>query len=138
MIISHRAEETQSLGARWAEFLRPGAVVALTGDLGTGKTHFVQGLARGLGHAGAVTSPTFTLLHEYRGGRLPLFHGDFYRLASAAEALAIGLEEIWDAGGICVLEWGDKFPAILPPETRRVHFAMKSETREISGLRELE
>ncbi len=105
-------------GASLAAELPAGAVVALVGGLGAGKTHFTKGLALGLGHEGAVTSPTFTLVHEYRGGRLPLFHFDLYRLDSAVEALALGWEEYLEAGGVCVVEWADKFPELLPPGTQ--------------------
>ena len=107
--------ETAALGARLARDATAGEVWALVGDLGAGKTHFVQGIAAGLGAAAQVTSPTFTLVHEYTGGRLPLFHFDLYRLRSEEEALALGWEEYLDAGGLMVVEWADKFPALLPP-----------------------
>ena len=100
-----------------AEGLRGGEVLALCGELGAGKTHFTQGLARGLGiDPSAVTSPTFTLVHEYGGGRLPLYHFDFYRLESAEEALAIGWEEyLDDPCGVVLVEWANKFPQLFPP-----------------------
>ncbi len=107
-------EDTLSLGASVAEGLEAGAVLGLMGRLGSGKTHFVKGLARGLGCVGEVTSPTFTLVHEYTGGRLPLFHLDLYRLESEEELWAIGWEEYLDAGGVIAVEWADKFPAVLP------------------------
>ena len=117
------SEETVALGRRLAADARPGDVWALVGDLGAGKTHFVQGVTAGLGAAGAATSPTFTLVHEYTGGRLPVFHFDFYRLENAFEALALGWEEyIDDSGGLTLVEWADKFPAILPPGTRWLRF----------------
>ncbi len=117
------AEETVALGRRLADGARPGDVWALAGDLGAGKTHFVQGVAAGLGAAGTATSPTFTLVHEYMGGRLPVFHFDFYRLEDAAEALALGWEEyVDDGGGLTLVEWADKFPALLPPGTRWLRF----------------
>ena len=116
-------QETVALGRRLAAAARPGDVWALVGDLGAGKTHFVQGVAAGLGAAGAATSPTFTLVHEYIGGRLPVFHFDFYRLENAAEALALGWEEYLDeGGGLTLVEWADKFPALLPPGTRWLRF----------------
>ena len=114
--------ETAALGARLARDAAPGEVWALVGDLGAGKTHFVQGVAAGLGASAGVTSPTFTLVHEYTGGRLPLFHFDLYRLRSAEEALDLGWEEYLDAGGLVVVEWADKFPALLPPAARWFHF----------------
>jgi tRNA threonylcarbamoyladenosine biosynthesis protein TsaE len=116
-ITSHSPGETFALGRRFAERLRPGDVVALDGDLGAGKTQFVKGLAAGLGHDGEVTSPTFTLVHEYTGGRLPLFHFDFYRMESEAEVLRIGLDDYLDAGGVAAIEWAGKFPALLPRGT---------------------
>jgi tRNA threonylcarbamoyladenosine biosynthesis protein TsaE len=99
-------------------------VLALCGELGAGKTQFVKGLAAGLGYQGEVTSPTFTLIHEYLGGRLPLYHFDFYRLETEDEALRLGLEEYFLGDGVCVVEWADKFPALLPPGTRWLHFAI--------------
>lgn len=126
-IISHSTAETIAAGRAVAEGCGPGAVIALCGDLGAGKTHFVKGLAVGLGCEGEVTSPTFTLVHEYRGGRLPLFHFDLYRLESADEALALGLDDYLEAGGVCVFEWADKFPELLPPEARRFDFRLGAE-----------
>ena len=114
--------ETAALGERLARAAAAGEVWALVGDLGAGKTHFVQGVAAGLGAPAGVTSPTFTLVHEYTGGRLPLFHFDLYRLRSAEEALQLGWEEYLDAGGLVVVEWADKFPALLPPAARWFHF----------------
>ncbi len=116
-------EETSALGCRLAADARPGDVWALAGDLGAGKTHFVQGVAAGMGASGPATSPTFTLVHEYPGGRIPVFHFDFYRLENASEALALGWEEyIDDGGGLTLVEWADKFPALLPPGTRWLRF----------------
>lgn len=114
---SRHPSETAALGRRLAAAAAPGEVWALAGTLGAGKTHFVQGVAAGLGCDAAVTSPTFTLVHEYPGGRLPLYHFDFYRLKNAAEALALDLDEYLDGDGLTVIEWGDKFPELLPART---------------------
>ena len=114
--------QTAARGRALAADARPGEVWALVGDLGAGKTHFVQGIAAGVGALGPATSPTFALVHEYVGGRLPVFHFDFYRLETAGEALALGLEEYFDGGGLTVVEWADKFPALLPPGTRWFRF----------------
>jgi tRNA threonylcarbamoyladenosine biosynthesis protein TsaE len=122
-IISHSAEETAAAGRALAAKLRRGDVLALCGELGAGKTHFAKGVAAGLAANAAVTSPTFTLIHEYVGGRLPLYHFDFYRLEDEDEALKIGLDEYLDGDGVCVIEWADKFPALLPPHTRWLRFA---------------
>ena len=131
-IILPDAEATISFGRSYAAKLEAGSVIALCGDLGAGKTHFVKGLAAGLGAAADVTSPTFTLIHEYLGGRLPLFHFDLYRLESEDELLRIGFDEYVDAGGALALEWADKFPALLPAGTRWLHF-----THSDSGGREV-
>lgn len=113
-------QETVAFGRQLASSLRPGAVVALVGGLGAGKTHLAKGLADGLGYTGEVTSPTFTLVHEYSAPamRLPLFHFDFYRLERPDEVLALGWDEYLEAGGVCVVEWADLFPALLPPGTQ--------------------
>jgi tRNA threonylcarbamoyladenosine biosynthesis protein TsaE len=116
-IISAGLEDTRALGADLAARLAPGSVLALDGPLGAGKTHLAQGLAAALGHDGPVTSPTFTLVHEYTGGRLPLFHLDFYRLDTAEEVTALGWEEYLELGGIVIVEWAGKFPELLPPAT---------------------
>lgn len=99
--------ETEALGARLAAVLSPGDVVAYRGGLGMGKTAFTRGLARGLGYSGRVTSPTFTIVNEYEGGRLPLFHFDMYRLGSADELFDIGWEDYLARGGVCAVEWSE-------------------------------
>ncbi len=121
-IISRSPEQTFELGRDYAAQLRAGDVLALDGDLGAGKTQFIKGVAAGLGHDGAVTSPTFTLVHEYTGGRLPLFHFDFYRLESGDEALRIGLDDYLGANGVLAIEWAGKFPEVLPAATRWLRF----------------
>ncbi len=110
-------------GRLQAARLRRGDVLALCGDLGAGKTHFVKGVAAGIGADASVTSPTFTLIHEYLGGRLPVYHFDFYRLEDEDEAIKIGLDEYLDGDGICLIEWADKFPGLLPPHTRWFRFS---------------
>ena len=108
-------------------------MLALDGDLGAGKTHFVKGIAAGLGCDGDVTSPTFTLVHEYTGGRLPLFHFDFYRLESEDETLRLGLDDYLGSGGVLVIEWAGKFSALLPRGTRRFRLrAGDGDIREIT------
>ena len=130
--ISHSPGETFDLGRRIATSLRGGEVLALEGDLGAGKTQFVKGLAAGLGHDSNVTSPTFTLIHEYTGGRLPLYHFDFYRLENEDEALRIGLDDYLGERGVVAIEWAGKFPALLPKATRWLRFrAGDGDTREI-------
>jgi tRNA threonylcarbamoyladenosine biosynthesis protein TsaE len=110
-------EATEEAGARLAGLLRAGDAIGLVGDLGAGKTLLVRGLARGLAVPPEVrvTSPTFTLINEYQGGRLPLFHADLYRLERAAELDELGFEELFARGGVVVVEWSDRFP-LLPAD----------------------
>ena len=104
---THSAAETEALGERLAARLTGGEVIAYTGDLGAGKTAFTRGLARGLGITVRVTSPTFTIVNEYEGGRLPLFHFDMYRLSSSDELYDIGWEDYLARGGVCAVEWSE-------------------------------
>jgi|SRR5580704_2757030 len=130
--VSNSPEETWSIGVEFVRNIPVGTVLSLIGDLGTGKTQFVKGLALGLGFEGDVTSPTFTILHEYKGGRLPLFHMDFYRLRENGELDEIGFDEYLKAGGVCAIEWGEKFPNRLPPDATKVFFSiLESDRREI-------
>ena len=105
--VTHSPAETENLGAALAERLQPGTVIAYTGDLGAGKTAFTRGLARGLGYREPVTSPTYTIVNEYLGGRLPLFHFDMYRLSSGEELFDIGWEDYLQRGGVCAVEWSE-------------------------------
>ena len=99
--------ETEAIGAALARVLTPGTVIAYRGDLGAGKTAFTRGLARGLDCSELVTSPTYTIVNEYQGGRLPLFHFDMYRLHSADDLWDIGWEDYLERGGICAVEWSE-------------------------------
>ena len=105
--ITHSPEETEAIGERLAEKLHPGTVLAYRGDLGAGKTAFTRGLCRGLGCQETVTSPTYTIVNEYLGGRLPLFHFDMYRLASDDDLWDIGWEDYLDRQGVCAVEWSE-------------------------------
>ena len=127
--ISNSPAETEAMAQRFAEDLVAGSILALKGELGSGKTLFTQGLLAGLGSDASVTSPTFTILHEYQGGRLPVYHFDFFRLDNRQSAVRLGLEEYLFADGICVIEWADRFPDLLPEQTRWISFEMKSETQ---------
>jgi tRNA threonylcarbamoyladenosine biosynthesis protein TsaE len=127
--LSRNPDETRFLGSEFVSSVPAGTVVSLIGDLGAGKTEFVKGLAVGLGFGGSVTSPTFTILHEYRGGRLPLFHLDFYRLRQETELDEIGFDEYLKAGGVCAIEWGDKFPDRLPADSIKVFFSIYLDDR---------
>lgn len=110
-IVSNSPEETLRLGEQWGREAKAGWVIGLTGDLGAGKTQLVKGIARGLGVSSRIASPTFTLVHEYRAGRLPLYHIDLYRLDTAQEILAAGLEEYFvQSDGVTVVEWVERYP----------------------------
>ena len=111
--ITNAPEETEALGEKLAKLLRPGTVLAYLGDLGAGKTAFTRGLARGLGCRETVTSPTYTIVNEYLGGRLPLFHFDMYRLASSDDLWDIGWEDYLDRQGICAVEWSENVPEAM-------------------------
>ena len=125
--LTHNEAETEALGARLAAVLTPGAVVGYRGGLGMGKTAFTRGLARGLGYAGRATSPTFTIVNEYEGGRLPLFHFDMYRLADAEELFDIGWEDYLDRGGVCAVEWSEQVADALPDDTIHVTLTRRDE-----------
>ena len=107
-LVSHSPAETEALGEKFGRAARRGLVIALSGDLGAGKTQFVRGLARGLGVAGRVHSPTFTLVNEYGGGRLTLFHLDLYRLETAEQIRSVGIEEFLSPEGVSVIEWAER------------------------------
>jgi len=132
--ISHSERQTIRLGVRLAPFLRPGDVLALTGELGTGKTRWVQGVCQGLDVTGIVNSPTFTLVNEYRG-RLPVYHIDLYRLAGAAEALTFGLDDYLYGDGVTLIEWAERAADFLPDNYLSVELHHLEETRRRVVLR---
>jgi len=119
---THSPRETIALGRRIGRAARPGDVVALAGELGSGKTRLAKGMAEGLGAASArdVTSPTFVLCREYTGGRIPFYHLDAYRLKGAAELEAIGSDEMLAGDGLSTLEWADRAAGALPPDHLQV------------------
>lgn len=126
--MQHYAESPEAmehLGRTAAGSAVAGSVIALVGGLGAGKTHWTKGFVAQIGCPSEVTSPTFGLVHEYAGGRLPVFHFDFYRLESPAELLAIGWDEYLDQAGVVIAEWGDKFPELLPPGTTWLRFTVE-------------
>ena len=116
-VITKSPEQTELLGKKLAELLRPGDVIAYYGDLGAGKTAFTRGLAAGLGIREAVTSPTYTIVNEYLSGRMPLFHFDMYRLSSSEELFDIGWEDYLSRGGVCAVEWSEQVADALPEGT---------------------
>ena len=105
--ITNSPAETEAIGAALGKIITSGTVIAYRGDLGAGKTAFTRGLARGLGCTDIVTSPTYTIVNEYLGGRIPLFHFDMYRLASSDDLFDIGWEDYLDRGGVCAVEWSE-------------------------------
>ena len=111
--ITNSPQQTEALGSALGEKLQAGAVLAYTGDLGAGKTAFTRGLAKGLGAKDMVTSPTYTIVNEYLSGRLPLFHFDMYRLASADDLWDIGWEDYLERGGVCAVEWSENVTEAL-------------------------
>lgn len=125
--ISNSPAETEEFGHRFAEEVGPGTVLALKGDLGAGKTQFVKGLVGALESDAPVLSPTFTIIHEYPGGRLPIYHFDFFRLEDRQSAARLGLDDYFFGEGVSVVEWADRFPDLIPEEARWIDFEMKSE-----------
>ena len=105
--ITNSPAQTEAVGAALGKNIKSGTVIAYRGDLGAGKTAFTRGLARGLGYAEPVTSPTYTIVNEYLGGRLPLFHFDMYRLKSSDDLWDIGWEDYLERGGVCAVEWSE-------------------------------
>lgn len=127
-IISKGPEETIRLGKRFAALLKKGDVVALTGELGSGKTTLTKGIAKGLGvrRAKYVNSPSFVIIKEY-SGRLPLYHFDLYRLDSASDIETTGYEEYFWGNGVCVIEWAEKIADLLPKEYIKIELRFKKE-----------
>ena len=125
--ISNNPAETEEIGRRFANNVDMGSVLALEGDLGSGKTQFTKGLVAGLGSSTPVSSPTFTIIHEYPGGRLPVYHFDFFRLEDQESVARLGLDDYLFGDGISVIEWADRFPEFIPEQARWILFEIKSE-----------
>lgn len=128
------AEETRILGERFSRQLGRGDVVALMGDLGSGKTCLIQGICRGLGVKGVVNSPSYTIVNEYVG-RCPIYHLDFYRLRGREDLLALGYEEYFFGDGICLIEWAEKAADLLPTQRIEVHLERGKGTRRKIAIR---
>ena len=129
--ISNSPAETEAFGRRLAKDVNPGSVLALKGELGSGKTQFVKGLVAGIGSKAPVTSPTFTIVHEYAGGRLAVYHFDFFRLQDRHSVARLGLNDYFFGDGVSVIEWADKFPELLPAHAQWLSFKMKSENERM-------
>ena len=128
-LTSNSPGETEAIGRRAAKEIHAGSVLALKGHLGCGKTMFVKGLVAGLGSRDDVTSPTFTILHEYRGGRLPVYHFDFFRVENRESIERLGIDDYLFGDGVSVIEWADRFPEFIPEQARWIVFEIKSQTQ---------
>jgi tRNA threonylcarbamoyladenosine biosynthesis protein TsaE len=127
---THSEEATIRAGKVFSSRLIPGAIVALYGDLGTGKTRFIKGICEGLGVRDHVTSPTFTIVNEYHGADMPVYHFDFYRINSISEMQEIGFEDYVTGEGICLIEWADRITELLPPERFDIHLRLGSSDQD--------
>jgi len=129
--VSGSPEQTRRLGVRLGELLRGGELICLEGQLGAGKTCFAQGVGLGWGVSQSLRSPTFTLINEWRrpGDKSRLYHVDMYRVASAAEGWALGLEELWNEVDVCLIEWPERIAALLPAERLWVKMSVIDDTR---------
>jgi tRNA threonylcarbamoyladenosine biosynthesis protein TsaE len=133
--ISNTPAETEAFGRRLAEDVRIGSVLALQGELGSGKTQFTKGFVAGMGSSVTVSSPTFTIVHEYRDGRLPVYHFDFFRVENRQSLDRLGLDDYFLGDGISVVEWADRFPEFIPEYARWIVFEIKSENQRAMTLR---
>ena len=129
--ITNSPSETEAVGAALARVLQPGTVIAYRGDLGAGKTAFTRGLARGLGVTERVTTPTYTIVNEYLGGRMPLFHFDMYRLGSEDELFDIGWDDYLERGGVCAVEWSENVWGAMEDAIVITITRLSEETRKI-------
>ncbi|WP_415930428.1 tRNA (adenosine(37)-N6)-threonylcarbamoyltransferase complex ATPase subunit type 1 TsaE [Zhenpiania hominis] len=130
-LILKNEDETRAFGLELGASLRKGDIVALIGDLGTGKTALTKYIAEGLGIRETITSPTFTIVQEYRQGRLPLYHFDVYRIGDPEEMYELGYEEYFYGDGVCVIEWADLIEELLPEYTKviRIEYGKNQEER---------
>ncbi len=133
--ISHSPAQTVRVGQRLGELLQQGDLVLLLGEFGAGKTHFVKGIAQGLGSNDLVTSPSFVLMNEYRAGherkRMLIYHADLYRIEASAELEGIGLDDALSGDGVCIIEWAERAQDWLPLEHVAVHLRHLSETKRV-------
>lgn len=136
MFISNTPAETEAVGRRLAERVGLGSVLALQGELGSGKTQFTKGLVAGMGSDAAVSSPTFTIVHEYQDGRLPVYHFDFFRVENRQSLDRLGLDDYFFGDGVSVIEWADRFPEFIPQQARWILFEIKSENQRAISFEE--
>jgi len=133
--ISNSPAQTEAIGRQFAKELNVGSILALKGELGSGKTQFTKGLVAGLESSAPVTSPTFTIIHEYPGGRLPIYHFDFFRLENRESVAQLGLDDYFFGDGISVIEWADRFPESVPEQARWVFFEIRSENARMISFK---
>jgi tRNA threonylcarbamoyladenosine biosynthesis protein TsaE len=131
MFISNSAKQTIAAGRAYGEQARRGDVFALTGDLGAGKTQFVKGFVAGLESSADVTSPTFVLVHEYGGGRLPVYHFDFYRLENRDAITRLGFDDYVFGDGVSLIEWADRHSDLIPDHAKWLSFELKDENTRV-------
>jgi tRNA threonylcarbamoyladenosine biosynthesis protein TsaE len=131
MFISKSVDETIAAGRGYGGAAHKGDVFALSGDLGAGKTQFVKGFVAGLGSTADVTSPTFVLVHEYVGGRLPVYHFDFYRLENRDSILRLGFDDYIFGDGVSLIEWADRHSDLIPSHAKWLSFELKDETTRL-------
>jgi tRNA threonylcarbamoyladenosine biosynthesis protein TsaE len=129
--ISTSPSETETFGREFARKIKSASVIALQGELGSGKTQFVKGFVAGFGSAAEVTSPTFTLIHEYSDGPAPIYHFDFFRLEDRQSAERLGLDDYFFGDGISIVEWADKFPELIPAQAHWISFETTSERERV-------
>jgi tRNA threonylcarbamoyladenosine biosynthesis protein TsaE len=133
--ISNNPAETEAIGRQFAKELNVGSILALEGELGSGKTQFTKGLVAGLESGAPVTSPTFTIIHEYPGGRFPIYHFDFFRLENRESVAQLGLDDYFFGDGISVIEWADRFPESIPEQARWILFEIRSENARMISFK---
>jgi len=133
--ISNSPAETEAIGRQFAKELNVGSILALEGELGSGKTQFTKGLVAGLESSAPVTSPTFTIIHEYPGGRLPVYHFDFFRLENRESVAQLGLDDYLFGDGISVIEWADRFPQSIPEQARWILFEIRSKNARMISFK---
>ena len=134
--ISNSPAETEAIGRRFAEDVGVGSVLALQGELGSGKTLFTKGFVAGVGSNATVSSPTFTIVHEYRDGRLPVYHFDFFRVEDRQSLARLGLDDYFFGDGVSVIEWADRLPEFVPDQARWIRFEIKSENQRAITFQE--
>jgi|WetSurMetagenome_2_1015567.scaffolds.fasta_scaffold272170_2 tRNA threonylcarbamoyladenosine biosynthesis protein TsaE len=123
-LTTHSEDATVQAGKEFSRRLVSGAIVAFYGELGTGKTRFIKGVCQGLSVQEHVTSPTFTIVNEYRGADFPVYHFDFYRINALSEMQEIGFDEYLGGDGVCLIEWADRIAGLLPPERFDIHLQL--------------